>query len=170
MEPDHSFSQDEYFMRLALEQAQQAFALGDVPVGAVVVKDHQIVGTGYNTREIDQDPTAHAEMTAIRAASSQLGTWRLNDATLFVTLEPCAMCAGALVQARIGRVVFGASDPKSRAYGSIDDFLAEPHFNHLVDVQGGILASECETILQTFFKQLREKDVVCSLEDEQEVV
>ncbi len=147
--------QDEQFMRLALEQATHAFEQGDVPVGAVIVKDDLVIGNGYNTRELAQDPTAHAEMAAIREASSNLGTWRLNDTTLYVTLEPCAMCAGALVQARIGRVVFGASDPKTRAYGSLSDFLAEPHFNHLVDVQGGILAYECSTLLQSFFQQLR---------------
>ncbi|GJL53630.1 MAG: tRNA-specific adenosine deaminase [Nitrospirales bacterium] len=147
---------DEHYMRLALEQAQQAFTRGDVPVGAVIVKDGHVISQGYNTRELEQDPTAHAEMAAIRSASAQLGTWRLNDTTLYVTLEPCAMCAGALVQARIGRVVFGASDPKSRAYGSLADFLNEPHFNHLVEVQGGVLANECSAILQSFFQQLRD--------------
>lgn len=147
---------DEHYMRIALEQANQAFERGDVPVGAIMVKDEQVISHGYNTRELDQDPTAHAEMAAIRAAASHLGTWRLNDTTLYVTLEPCAMCAGALVQARVGRVVFGTSDPKSRAHGSIADFLKEPHFNHLVDVQGGILANECKAILQSFFQQLRD--------------
>ncbi|WP_447970789.1 tRNA adenosine(34) deaminase TadA [Nitrospira sp. M1] len=147
---------DEPYMQLALEQAKEAFERGDVPVGAIIVKDEHVISQGYNTRELDQDPTAHAEMAAIRSASSNLGTWRLNDTTLYVTLEPCAMCAGALVQARISRVVFGASDPKSRAYGSIADFLKEPHFNHLVDVQGGILADECSAILQSFFQQLRD--------------
>ncbi len=142
-------------MQLALEQAKEAFRLGDVPVGAVIVKDGQVLSAGYNTREIDQDPTAHAEMTAIKRASAQLSTWRLNDTMLYVTLEPCAMCAGAIVQARMGRVVFGASDPKSRAYGTLCDFLAEPHFNHLVDVQGGVLANDCSAILQSFFQKLR---------------
>lgn len=142
-------------MRLALEQAKEAFRLGDVPVGAVIVKDGQVLSVGYNTREIDQDPTAHAEMTAIKQAAAQLNTWRLNDTMLYVTLEPCAMCAGAIVQARMGRVVYGASDPKSRAYGTLSDFLAEPHFNHLVEVQGGVLANDCSTILQTFFQGLR---------------
>ena len=155
-------SSDEHFMQLALKQAKKAFDLEDVPVGAVIVNNEKIIGAGFNSREIDQDPTAHAEMTAIRSASSQLGTWRLNDSTLYVTLEPCAMCAGAIVQARMKRVVFGASDPKSRAYGSLADFLAEPHFNHLVEVQGGILADECGTILQTFFQKLRDNEITCS--------
>ena len=154
-------SPDEHFMQLALEQAQKAFELEDVPVGAVMVKNEKVIGAGFNTREIDQDPTAHAEMTAIRSASSKLGTWRLNDSTLYVTLEPCAMCAGAIVQARVKRVVFGASDPKSRAYGSLSDFLAEPHFNHLVEVQGGILADECGAILQNFFQKLRDNEIAC---------
>ena len=153
---------DEHFMRLALRQAQKAFELDDVPVGAVMVKNGKVIGAGFNTREIDQDPTAHAEMTAIRSAASQLGTWRLNDTTLYVTLEPCAMCAGAIVQARVKRVVFGASDPKSRAYGSLSDFLAEPHFNHLVEVQGEILADECGAILQKFFQKLRDNEIACS--------
>ena len=134
---DHGFmkdselhDQDQQFMLLALEQAQQAQALGDVPVGAIIVKEGEVISHGYNTREIDQDPTAHAEIKAIQSASTNLGSWRLNETTLYVTLEPCAMCAGAVVQARMSRVVFGATDPKSRAYGSIKDFLAEPHFNH----------------------------------------
>lgn len=147
-------------MLMALKQANMAFVEGEVPVGAVIIRDRQVIGSGYNTRERDQDPTAHAEMTAIRAAASRQGSWRLNNATLYVTLEPCAMCAGALVQARIGRVVFGASDPKSRAYGSLVDFLAEPHFNHLVEVQGGILEDTCSTLLQSFFKNLRDNHVI----------
>ncbi len=158
MEQSHSSSQDEHFMQLALGQAKEAFSLGEVPVGAVIVKDGQVLSVGHNTREIAQDPTAHAEMTAIRLASSKLGTWRLNTMTLYVTLEPCAMCAGAIVQARMGRVVFGTSDPKSRAYGTLCDFLAEPHFNHLVEVQGGVLADECRDILQAFFQKLRDND------------
>lgn len=145
-------------MQLALEQASYAFDRGEVPVGALIVQDGQIISTGYNTREVDQDPTAHAEMTAIRLASSGLGTWRLNEAMLYVTLEPCAMCAGAIVQARMSRVIFGASDPKSRAYGTLSDFLAEPHFNHLVEVQGGVLAEACSELLQTFFQKLRENN------------
>ena len=146
-------------MQLALEQARKALELEDVPVGAVIVQADEVISDGFNTREIDQDPTAHAEMAAIRSASSRLGTWRLNETTLYVTLEPCAMCAGAIVQARVKRVVFGASDPKSRAYGSISDFLREPHFNHLVDVQGGILANECGAILQFFFQNLRNNEI-----------
>ena len=159
MDNAHTRQEDESFMLMALEQANLAFKQGEVPVGAVIIKDRQVIGSGFNTRESDQDPTAHAEMTAIRSAASQQGSWRLNETTLYVTLEPCAMCAGALVQARIGRVVFGAADPKSRAYGSLAHFLAEPHFNHLVDVQGGVLEEACSALLQSFFKNLRDDHV-----------
>jgi len=146
---------DPYFMRMALDQANQAFAIGEVPVGAVLAQQGEVIATGFNRREVDQDPTAHAEMIAIREASSKLGSWRLNDTTLYVTLEPCAMCAGALIQARISRLVFGAIDPKAGGCGSICDLLAETRFNHRVLVQSGILADECGTILQKFFHNLR---------------
>ena len=147
---------DEPFMHLALEQAQQAFATGEVPVGAVAVRDGEVIALGSNSREANQDPTAHAEMIAIRAAASRLKTWRLTDTTLYVTLEPCSMCAGAMIQARISRLVFGAFDPKAGACGSICDLLAEPRFNHQVRVDSGVLENECGAILQNFFQQLRQ--------------
>ena len=153
---------DQDFMQMALDQASQAFAIGEVPVGAVIVRGGEAIASGFNRREIDQDGTAHAEMIAIREASCKLGSWRLNDTTLYVTLEPCAMCAGALIQARITRLVFGALDSKAGACGSICDLLAEPRFNHRVVVQSGILADECGTILQTFFQHLRQAPTVNS--------
>ncbi len=153
---------DQDFMRLALDQANQAFAMGEVPVGAVLVKEGEVIATGFNRREVDQDPTGHAEMIAIREASSRIGSWRLNDTTLYVTLEPCAMCAGALIQARITRLVFGAFDLKAGACGSICDVLAEPRFNHRVVVRSRVLADECGTILQIFFQELRQTPTVNS--------
>ena len=156
------YSNDQPFMQLALDQAKQACALGEVPVGAVLVREGQVVATGFNRREIDQDPTAHAEMLVLRQASSILGSWRLNNTTLYVTLEPCAMCAGALIQARVSRLVFGTFDPKAGACGSICDLPAEPRFNHQVIVDSGLLAKECSMILQIFFQQLRQtNDVPC---------
>ena len=149
-------------MQMALDQANQAFAIGEVPVGAVMVQQEDVVATGFNRREVDQDPTAHAEMIAIREASSKLGSWRLNDTTLYVTLEPCAMCAGSLIQSRVSRLVFGAFDPKAGACGSICDILAEPRFNHRVLVHSGILAEKCGTILQIFFRHLRQSPTVNS--------
>ena len=149
-------SDDESFMQLALEQAKQAFALGEVPVGAVIVQEGEIVATGFNRREIDQDPTAHAEIIVIREASSKLRSWRLNKTTLYVTLEPCAMCAGAMIQSRISRLVFGTSDPKAGACGSICNLLSESRFNHRVNVHSGALAEECSTIIQDFFQELRQ--------------
>ena len=154
---------DQHFMHLALAQAKQAYAIGEVPVGAVIVQEGEVIATGYNRREMDQDPTAHAEMIAIREASSKLGSWRLNDTTLYVTLEPCTMCAGAMIQSRVTRLVFGAFDPKAGACGSIGNILAEPRFNHRVVVQWGILANECGAILQNFFQQLRKTNILCSI-------
>ena len=147
---------DQSFMKLALEQANQALALGEVPVGAVIVQEGEIVATGFNRREIDHDPTAHAEIVAIREASSKLRSWRLNKTTLYVTLEPCAMCAGAMIQSRISRLVFGTCDPKAGACGSICDVLSETRFNHRVTVHSGTLAEACRAILQDFFQELRQ--------------
>jgi len=162
MENNLNNNNDSYFMRMALDQANQAFTIGEVPVGAVMVQQGEVIATGFNRREVDQDPTAHAEMIAIREASSKLGSWRLNDSTLYVTLEPCAMCAGAMLQARVSRLVLGAADPKAGACGSICDLLAEPRFNHQVVVQTGVLADECGSILQNFFQQLRQANTVNS--------
>ncbi|RMH35288.1 MAG: tRNA adenosine(34) deaminase TadA [Nitrospirae bacterium] len=146
---------DHYFMQLALRQAEQAFVQGEVPVGAVLIHQDQIIATGFNRREAKQDPLAHAEMLAIRKASRCLRSWRLTGTTLYVTLEPCAMCAGAIIQARVSRVVFGAADPKAGACGSLYHLLADPRVNHRVAVTGGILAEPSRTLLKNFFLERR---------------
>jgi tRNA(adenine34) deaminase len=143
-------------MRLALREAELALAHHDVPVGAVIANaSGAIVATGHNERERRQDPTAHAEMIALRAAAEALGHWRLLDTTLYVTLEPCAMCAGAIVLARVPRVVYGTADPKAGAAGSVLDILAEPRLNHRPQVTGGVLAPECAALLVQFFASRR---------------
>jgi tRNA(adenine34) deaminase len=139
-------------MRLALREAERALAHDDVPIGAVVVHAGEVVGAGHNERELREDPTAHAEMIAIREAARALGSWRLLDTVLYVTLEPCAMCAGAIVLGRIPRLVYGAADPKAGAAGSV---LAEPRLNHRPDVAGGLLAEECAALLVAFFRSRR---------------
>jgi tRNA(adenine34) deaminase len=145
------FGRDEYFMRLAIREAQAAAEHEDVPIGAVVVRDGEVVGSGHNERELRQDPTAHAEVLALREAARALGLWRVLDSVLYVTLEPCAMCAGAIVLARVPRVVFGCTDPKAGAAGSVLDVLAEPRLNHRPEVAGGLLAAECAALLTDFF-------------------
>jgi len=143
-------------MRLALEQAVLTAASDDVPVGAIVVDaDGEVVGVGCNARELTGDPTAHAEVLALRAASAAVGTWRLSGCTLVVTLEPCTMCAGALVLARVSRVVFGASDPKAGAVGSLWDVVRDRRLNHRPEVVGGVLAQECGSVLRDFFEGRR---------------
>ena len=149
------FPRDEYFMRLALREAEAARDHEDVPIGAVVVHDGEIIGAGHNERELRQDPTAHAEMLALREASRALGSWRVLDSVLYVTLEPCAMCAGAIVLARVPRVVYGTTDPKAGAAGSVLDILAEPRLNHRPVVAGGLLAAECAVLLTDFFGSRR---------------
>jgi tRNA(adenine34) deaminase len=146
---------DERFMRLAIAEADRALAHDDVPIGAVVVHDGAVIAAGHNERELRQDPTAHAEAIALRAAAAALGSWRVLDSTLYVTLEPCAMCAGAIVLARVPRVVFGCTDPKAGAAGSVLDVLAEPRLNHRPSVEGGILAAECAALLTGFFAARR---------------
>ncbi|MCL2020725.1 MAG: tRNA adenosine(34) deaminase TadA [Betaproteobacteria bacterium] len=146
---------DEFFMREALYQAESAGCLGEVPVGAVVVRAGEIVGRGFNTPIGDQDPSAHAEIIALRDAGRTIGNYRLPDCELFVTLEPCAMCAGAILQARIARVVYGARDPKTGAHGSVLDLFAETRLNHQTSVIGGVLAAECGKLLQEFFAERR---------------
>src|SRR5688572_19852462 len=146
---------DERFMRLALAEAELALAHDDVPVGAVLVRGGEVVGAGHNERELRQDPSAHAEMLALRAGARTLGSWRLLDCSLYVTLEPCAMCAGAIVLGRVPRVVYGTTDPKAGAAGSVLDVLAEPRLNHRPQVAGGLLALECATLLRTFFASRR---------------
>jgi tRNA(adenine34) deaminase len=142
---------DERFMRLALEQAARALEHDDVPVGAVLVHGGEVVSAGHNERELRQDPSAHAEMIALRAGARALGSWRLLDTVLYVTLEPCAMCAGAIVLGRVPRVVYGTADPKAGAAGSVLDILAEPRLNHRPRVEGGVLALECAALLRAFF-------------------
>lgn len=146
---------DREYMRLALEQARKASAQGEVPIGAVLVRDGQVLAQAHNFREIWQDPTAHAEIVAIREAATRSGSWRLTDTTLYVTLEPCAMCIGAIILARIPRLVFGAMDPKAGACGSIFDLPAERRLNHRIEVIGGVLEQESQELLQSFFKNLR---------------
>lgn len=142
-------------MRRALELARTGGEQGEVPVGAVVVVDGEIVGEGFNAPISLHDPTAHAEIRAMRAAAERLGNYRLSGATLYVTLEPCAMCAGAMMHARIGRVVFGASDPKTGACGSVIDLFAEDKLNHHANVTGGVLAEACGAVLRSFFQARR---------------
>jgi tRNA(adenine34) deaminase len=151
----HFFPKDEYFMRLALREASRALDHDDVPIGALVVSDGEVIGSGHNEREVRADPTAHAEMIALREAARAIGTWRVLDAVLYVTLEPCAMCAGAIVLARVPRVVFGATDPKAGAAGSVFDILAEPRLNHRPQVAAGLLAEESAELLRSFFAPRR---------------
>lgn len=143
------------WMDRALDQARTAAAHGDVPVGAAVVFDGQLIAAACNRREIDQDPTAHAELIALRAAARHMGSWRLEDCTLYVTLEPCTMCAGAVVLARVPQLVFGAKDPKAGATGSLYDVVREPRLNHRVDVVSGILAERSSELLRAFFQKAR---------------
>jgi tRNA(adenine34) deaminase len=142
-------------MRRALRLALDAEAAGEVPVGAIVVLDGEVVGEGFNAPISCSDPTAHAEVQALRAASARAGNYRLPGSTLYVTLEPCAMCAGAIMHARVAQVVFGAADPKTGAAGSVVNLFAEPRLNHHAQVQGGVLADECMAILQRFFARKR---------------
>jgi tRNA(adenine34) deaminase len=148
-------SSDEEFMRQAVELAEAAGKHGDVPIGAVVVLDSEVIGAAGNERELRGDPTAHAEILALRQASERLGGWRIEGSTIYVTLEPCPMCAGAIVLARVERVAYGASDPKAGAAGSILDVLSEPALNHKPLVEGGILAEECAELLSAFFSARR---------------
>ncbi len=150
-------SPDEVFMQQALALAREAAGLGEVPVGAVAVHEGRVIGTGFNRREIDRSPLAHAELFALDAAARALGAWRLTGVTLYVTLEPCAMCAGALVQSRVTRLVFGTLDPKAGAVGSLYNLAEEPRHNHRLQVMSGVLADESRQLLKSFFERLREK-------------
>ncbi len=143
------------FMRLAIAEAEKALVSRDVPIGAIAVYQGSVIGTGYNRREADLDPTAHAEMLAIRQAAAHLHTWRLDGVTLYCTLEPCAMCAGAMVLARLPRLVYAAIDPKAGAAGSIVDICRHDKLNHRIDVQGGLMADEAGEQLKRFFRGLR---------------
>jgi tRNA(adenine34) deaminase len=149
------FPRDEYFMRLALREASQALEHDDVPIGAVIVHEGEVIAAAGNERELRGDPTAHAELLAVREAARVLGSWRVLDSVLYVTLEPCAMCAGAIVLARVPRVVYGAVDPKAGAAGSVFDILDEPRLNHRPTVQGGLLAEDSAALLRAFFSARR---------------
>jgi tRNA(adenine34) deaminase len=151
----HFFPRDDHFMRMALREAERALEHDDVPIGAVLVRDGELVAAAHNERELRQDPTAHAEIIALREAARLAGSWRLLDTVLYVTLEPCAMCAGAIVLARTARVVYGAGDPKAGACGSVLDVLGEPRLNHRPEVAGGLLAEECGGLLSEFFASRR---------------
>ena len=150
-------NQDEKYMREALKQAKKAYLLEEVPIGCVIVYEGKIIGRGYNRRTVDKNPLAHAEIQAIRKASRKIGDWRLEECTMYVTLEPCQMCSGAIVQARIPRVVVGCMNPKAGCAGSIINLLNMKEFNHQVDVTTGILEEECSMMMKKFFKELREK-------------
>jgi len=149
------FPRDEYYMRLALREAERALDHDDVPIGAVVVHEGEVIAAARNERELRRDPTAHAEILALREAAARLDTWRLLDTVLYVTLEPCAMCAGAIVLARVPRVVYAADDPKAGAAGSVLDVLAEPRLNHRPAVARGLLADEAAELLRAFFASRR---------------
>ena len=148
-------SNHEHYMKLALQEAKKAYKLGEVPIGCVIVYEDKIIGRGYNRRNTDKNTLAHAEITAIKKASKFIGDWRLEDCTLYVTLEPCQMCSGAIVQARIPRVVIGCRNPKAGCAGSILNLLNVPAFNHQVELTEGILQEECSTLLKEFFRKLR---------------
>jgi tRNA(adenine34) deaminase len=149
------FPRDEYFMRLSLREAEQAPTHEDVPIGAVVVRDGELLAAAHNERELRQDPTAHAEILALREAARAVGGWRVLDAAIYVTLEPCAMCAGAIVLARVPRLVFGATDPKAGACGSVLDVTGEARLNHRPQVAGDLLAPDCGELLSSFFASRR---------------
>ena len=148
---------DEKYMKEAIRQARKAWKLAEVPIGCVIVKEDRIIARGYNRRNTDKNTLAHAELLAIRKASRAVGDWRLEDCTMYITLEPCQMCAGAIVQARISRVVIGSRNPKAGCAGSILNLLNVPEFNHQVELTEGILEAECSVMLSDFFRELRER-------------
>ena len=148
---------DEKFMKVAIEEAKKALEINEVPIGAVLVKDGEIISKGYNRRQTTQRSITHAEILAIDEACEELGTWRLEDTVLYVTLEPCPMCAGAIIQSRVSKVVYGASDPKAGCAGTLMNLLGDSRFNHQSEVVSGVLELECGEMLTTFFRNLREK-------------
>lgn len=148
---------DEKYMRIALKEAQKAAILDEVPVGAVIVKDGKILSKGHNLREKSSDPTSHAEVNAIRKACKKLNSWRLEDATIYVTIEPCSMCAGTLLQCRIGRIVYGADDPKGGAIHSSLELFSSKNINHHPEIVGGVLKEECSSLISNYFKSKRTK-------------
>ena len=150
-------TEDEKYMKEAIRQAKKAYKMEEGPIGCVIVYDGKIIGRGYNRRTTDKNPLAHAELLAIKKASKKMGDWRLEDCTLYVTLEPCQMCSGAIVQARVKRVVIGCMNPKAGCAGSILNLLQVERFNHQVEIEKGVLEEECSQMMKTFFKELREK-------------
>ena len=148
---------DEKYMRIALKEAQKAAILDEVPVGAVIVKDGKILSKGHNLREKSYDPTSHAEVNAIRKACKKLNSWRLEDTTIYVTIEPCSMCAGTLLQCRIGRIVYGADDPKGGAIHSSLELFSSKNINHHPEIVGGVLKEECSSLISNYFKSKRTK-------------
>ena len=148
-------NENEKYMREAIKQAKKAYAIGEVPIGCVIVYEGKIIGRGYNRRTIDKNPLAHAELIAIKKASKKMGDWRLEDCTLYVTLEPCQMCSGAIVQARMKKVVVGCMNPKAGCAGSILNLLQVEQFNHQVELEIGVLQEECSLMMKNFFKELR---------------
>ena len=153
-------TEDEKYMKAALRQARKALALDETPIGCVIVRDGTIIARSYNRRNTDKNTLAHAELTAIRKACRKTGDWRLEDCTMYVTLEPCQMCSGAIVQARMARVVIGAMNPKAGCAGSVLNILQMPEFNHQVEVESGVLGDECAAVMTGFFKDLRQKNKV----------
>ena len=150
-------TEDQRFMKEAVKQAKKAWKLGEVPIGCVIVYEGKIIGRGYNRRTVDKNTLAHAELQAIRRASKKMDDWRLDDCTMYVTLEPCQMCSGAIIQARIKRVVVGCMNPKAGCAGSILNLLQVPEFNHQAELTTGVLEEECAAMMKTFFKELRQK-------------
>ena len=150
-------TRDEKYMKAAIREAKKAYALEEVPIGCVIVQNDKIIARGYNRRNTDKNTLAHAEMSAIKKASKKTGDWRLEDCTMYVTLEPCQMCAGAIVQSRLGKVVIGSMNPKAGCAGSVINLLQMKQFNHQVQMETGILEEECSTMLSGFFQELREK-------------
>ncbi len=148
---------DEKFMKAAIREARKAYALDEVPIGCVIVSDDKIIARGYNRRNTEGNTLAHAEISAIRKASKKLGDWRLEDCTMYVTLEPCQMCAGAIVQSRMKRVVIASMNPKAGCAGSVINLLQMAEFNHQVEIEKGVLNEECSTMLSDFFRELRER-------------
>jgi len=148
---------DEKYMKAAIREAKKAYALDEVPIGCVIVRENKIIARGYNRRNTDKNTLAHAEMSAIKKASKKTGDWRLEDCTMYVTLEPCQMCAGAIVQSRMQKVVIAAMNPKAGCAGSVLNLLQMAQFNHQVEIEQGLLEEECSAMLSTFFKELREK-------------
>jgi tRNA(adenine34) deaminase len=164
-----NMTREEKYMKEAIRQAQKAYAIGEVPIGCVIVAGDRIVGRGYNRRMTDKNTLSHAELNAIRKASKKLGDWRLDDCEMFITLEPCQMCSGAIVQSRIRKVYIGSMNPKAGCAGSILNLLQVPQFNHQVEMERGILEEECSAMLKQFFRELRQKEKRKKQEAEQDV-